>query len=254
MLSGRGREQKERVSVEAVTLHPLAATGFANVAEDYDRGRPDYPPEAVALLGLAPGARVLDLAAGTGKLTRVLRAAGYDVVPVEPLAAMRARIEGAVDGTAEAIPLPDASVDGATIGDAWHWFDHERAGAELARVVRPGGVAAILWQGPAGDDLPAWSRATATVLNRIRPEHPAFRMSGPPDFGPGFPPVEHHSVPFTYATDRERYVAFVSSMSYVSSLGPAEKASVLREIADLLPDGPLELPYATQVFVSRRLG
>src|SRR3954454_15672783 len=117
-------------------LHPLAATGFADVAAAYERGRPDYPAAVVDVLGLPEGARVLDLAAGTGKLTRVLRAAGLDVVPVEPLPRMRARINGALDGRAGAVPLPDASVDAATIGDAWHWFDRARAADELARVVR----------------------------------------------------------------------------------------------------------------------
>src|SRR5436190_4888626 len=118
-----------------VELHRLAQA-FADVAENFDRGRPDYPAEVVDLLGVRAGARVLDLGAGTGKLTRVLRAAGLDVVPVEPLPKMRARVEGGLDGTAEAIPLPDASVDAATIGDAWHWFDRTRASDELARVVR----------------------------------------------------------------------------------------------------------------------
>src|SRR5439155_12571413 len=110
------------------------------------------------------GARVLDLAAGTGKLTRVLRAAGLDVVPVEPLAAMRERLDGALDGTAEAIPLPDASVDAATIGDAWHWFDPVRAGDELARVVRPGGHVAVMWQYPTGERVPEWASALGEVL------------------------------------------------------------------------------------------
>jgi len=233
-------------------LHPLAATGFADVADHYERGRPEYPPGAVALLGLQTGARVLDLAAGTGKLTRMLRAAGLDVVPVEPQPAMRARIPGALDGTAEAIPLEDASVDGATIGDAWHWFDQARAGAELARVVRPGGPAAILWQGPSGDETPAWTKRTSELIHTMRGEHPGFAMSGPPDLGPGFAPVEHHSVPFTYTTDREGYLAFVSSMSYIASAEPERRERLLADLAAVVPDR-VEIPYATQVFIGRRL-
>src|SRR3954451_6743125 len=130
-------------------LHALVS-GFADVAAAYERGRPEYPPavveRVVVELGAAarPPARVLDLGAGTGKLTRPLLAAGLDVVAVEPLERMRAALARAVgaaralDGRAEALPLPDASLGGAVCGEAFHWFDGERAAAELARVLRPG--------------------------------------------------------------------------------------------------------------------
>jgi SAM-dependent methyltransferase len=236
-----------------VPLHPLAATGFADVAQAYDRGRPDYPPEAVAALGLPDRARVLDLAAGTGKLTRVLRAAGLDVVPVEPLPAMRALVPGALDGTAEAIPLPDASVDAATIADAWHWFDHPRASAELARVVRPGGVVAILWQYPGREGLAPWAHDLGQILLPLRGEHPGFaaQMSTPADHA-DFEPHTEQSVPFSYKTDRERYGDFVSSISYVASLPEAERADVLARVVALLPEGPFVVPYETRVWLSRR--
>src|SRR4051795_1862796 len=200
-------------------MHPLAGRGFASAADRYDRGRPGYPPEVVDLLGLAPGARVLDLAAGTGKLTRVLREAGLDVVPVEPLPRMRERIPEALDGTAEAIPIDDASVDAATIGDAWHWFDRPRAAAELARVVRPGGLVAILWQYPDADRVPVWSSQLGEILAPLRVDHPAFTEDlGALDGHPAFEPHAEHVVPFDYETDPERYAAFVASMSFVARL------------------------------------
>src|SRR3954447_3114835 len=182
-LPRRGRGRFGRASLEDVPLHPLAAAGFADVAAAYDRGRPDYPAALIDVLGLPAGARVLDLAAGTGKLTRVLRAAGFDVVPVEPLPAMRALVPGALDGTAEAIPLDDGSVDAVTIADAWHWFDRAAASLELERVLRPGGLAAILWQYPRGDAVPEWSHALGEILLPLRGEHPGFvaPMSGPED-------------------------------------------------------------------------
>ena len=235
-------------------LHPLAATGFADVADAYDRGRPDYPAEVVDVLGLPPGARVLDLAAGTGKLTRVLRAAGFDVVPVEPLPAMRARVPGALDGTAEAIPLADASVDAATIADAWHWFDPAKASAELERVVRPGGVVAILWQYPDAERVPEWSHALGEILLPLRGEHPGFaQMTGPEEHA-AFAARTEHKVPFAYETDRERYCDFVSSISYVACLAPDERADVLARVGALLPEGTFAVPYETRVWVSRRRG
>src|SRR3954454_13116307 len=119
---------------------------FGPAAADYERVRPSYPGSAVAwLVGTEPQ-RVLDLGAGTGKLTRVIVALGHDVVAVEPLPEMRAELSAALPtvethaGSAEAIPLADASVDAVVVGQAFHWFDQARAVPELARVLRPGGV------------------------------------------------------------------------------------------------------------------
>jgi ubiquinone/menaquinone biosynthesis C-methylase UbiE len=148
-------------------IHRAAATGFARSAEAYERGRPGYPPEAILyLLGRLPhGATVLDLAAGTGKLTRPLLAHGLRVVAVEPVAEMRAALPAesqALEGTAEAIPLEHESVDGVTVGQAFHWFDADAALAEIARVLRPGGyvIVAASW----GERTPFYT--PAPVLKR----------------------------------------------------------------------------------------
>jgi SAM-dependent methyltransferase len=128
---------------------------FETVAAEYERHRPDYPEEAlrwaVGRLGLEANARVLDVGAGTGKLTRGLVAVGLDVIAVEPGAPMLAQLREAVpeaeahEGPAESVPLPDASVDAAFAGQAFHWFDPERALPELHRVIRSGGGLALLW-------------------------------------------------------------------------------------------------------------
>jgi SAM-dependent methyltransferase len=125
------------------------------VAEEYERHRPEYPEEALRWVaeqvGLGAGARVLDVGAGTGKLTRGLVALGFEVVAVEPGAPMVEQLRTAVPGVeahvapAEAIPLPEANVDAAFAGQAFHWFDRERAVPELHRVIRPGGGLALLW-------------------------------------------------------------------------------------------------------------
>jgi SAM-dependent methyltransferase len=131
------------------------ARSFETVAAEYERHRPDYPIEALGwaaeLLGLAEGARVLDVGAGTGKLTRGLVALGFEAVAVEPGAPMLEQLRSAVpeaealEGPAESIPLPDESVDAAFSGQAFHWFDRERAVPELHRVIRPDGGLAVLW-------------------------------------------------------------------------------------------------------------
>src|SRR6201986_3186482 len=127
------------------------ATSFGAPPAAYERGRPPYPPEALDWL-LPPGARrVLDLGAGTGKLTRELAGRGLDVVAVEPLGGMRAELSRVLpdtpvlEGSAEHIPLPDGSVDAVLAAQAWHWVTPERAAPEVARVLRPGGTLGLVW-------------------------------------------------------------------------------------------------------------
>jgi SAM-dependent methyltransferase len=128
------------------------SSSFGAAATAYAEHRPDYAQAAVRwALERAPGSRVLDLGAGTGKLTATLAALGADVVAVEPDRAMRTELRRtlptvrALAGSAEAIPLPDASVDAVVAGNAMHWFDLDRAGSEIARVLEPGGSLAGLW-------------------------------------------------------------------------------------------------------------
>src|SRR5207248_291508 len=137
-----------------MSVHPAAA-GFARAADVYERARPEYPPEAVAWLverlDLGPGRVVVDVAAGTGKLTRLLVPSGAQVVAVEPLAEMREVLRGVVpeaearEGTAEALPLPDDCADAVMVAAAFHWFRRDEALPELARVLRPGGRLAIVY-------------------------------------------------------------------------------------------------------------
>src|SRR5262245_61990756 len=134
-----------------MTTQDYRGLSFGPAADRYDQARPSYPPAALTWALGTEVRRVVDLGAGTGILTRVLVDLGHEVVPVEPDAGMRRRLADvtpgtqAVDGTAERIPLPDASVDAVVAGQAYHWFDTERAHPEIARVLRPGGVFAPLW-------------------------------------------------------------------------------------------------------------
>src|SRR5688572_15855247 len=151
----------------------VAARGFGAGAAAYEAARPGYPDQAIDLLatevGIGPGTDVCDLAAGTGKLTRRLVELGARVTAVEPVEAMRAQAEAAVpsatllDGTAEAIPLDDGSFDVVTVAQAFHWFDAPAALAEIARVLRPGGRLAILWN--ERDESTAWVAEMSRVIH-----------------------------------------------------------------------------------------
>jgi SAM-dependent methyltransferase len=152
------------------------AFSFGRIATEYDDVRPEYAPEALEraqeVLGLTASSRVVDLAAGSGKLTRSLANRFEEVVAVEPNDEMRAVLAGrsagirVLAGTAERMPLPDDSADAVFVGDAFHWFDGKAAVAELARVVRPGGGVALLWNH-------WWSDGDDRTVNTLEPAFPA---------------------------------------------------------------------------------
>lgn len=224
-------------------LHPLVA-GFVD-AEVYDRGRPLCDAHAIAVLreglGLEDGAPVLELGPGTGQLSRALLAAGLDVTAVEPLAQMRALLvraigaERVLEGVAEDIPLPDASVDAVLAADSFHWFDEARTMPEIARVLRPGGGVAILRSAPSMDA--PWTEELGTILMDGRPEHPAFGVRGAADAledDPAFGEVREAAVTSERLIDREGIIAFISSISWVGLLTEARRSQLLDRVAALL--------------------
>jgi len=231
-----------------VSLHPLAES-FASVADSYERGRPDYTPAAVgalmAELRLRPGSAVLDLAAGTGKLTRALLAADLDVIAVEPQQALRERLLASVEpgrvreGLAEAIPLPDAAMDAVTVADAFHWFDHTAALEEIRRVLRPGGGLAIIstvpdWSGA------SWSHEVGSLLANLRPEHPSF--DGTPwqeavRASDGWTDPREVHVTSSQQASPERVVDHVTSVSWMAALPEDERAEVIEQVRTLVDAG-----------------
>jgi SAM-dependent methyltransferase len=239
----------------AMALHPLAEQ-FASVAGAYERGRPEYAPAVVGALAaelqLAPGATVLDLAAGTGKLTRALLAAGLDAVAVEPQASLREVLSAGIgpdrvlDGIAEAIPLADASVDAVTVGDAFHWFDQRAALAEIRRVLRPGAGLAVLATVPDWGGA-SWAHELGTLIVSTRPEHPHFdgpswqntvRAAG------GWSAPREIRVTTSHPADPERIVDHVASMSWVAGMPDGERAEMLAKVSAVIDAGdtPDELP------------
>src|SRR5581483_5694962 len=241
---------------EAVELHPLAQQ-FASVADDYERGRPEYAAAVIgafaAELGVGAGEPVLDLGAGTGKLTRALVAFGLDVVAVEPQAALRQRLianvgpERVRDGLAEAIPLPDASAAVVTIADAFHWFDRPRALVEIRRVLRPGGGLALFttasdWNGA------SWAHELGQLIEGSRPDHhPNFGGRRWRDYvrdDGGFDdPYEVRVTTFVPA-DLERTLAHIASMSWFAGMSPEQRSQTLARVREIVEAGttPERLP------------
>jgi SAM-dependent methyltransferase len=241
-------------------VHRIAAKGFSEGAAAYERGRPGYPKAAIdwldERLGLGSGADVVDLAAGTGKLSSALRAAGAEVVAVEPLEAMRALIESpirAAEGTAESIPLPDGSADAVTVAQAFHWFDGERALAEIHRVLRPGGHLALLWNVRLMDDpgQAAVEELIAPYTGEI-PRHRSGEWRGPIDASEKFGPLEERSFPNEQHLDADGLADRVASTSAIAALEAGERGRLLEKVRALAVDGSLTLRYRCDVQVALR--
>ena len=242
-------------------LHPAAAVGFARAAELYERARPSYPAEAVAWLaercGLEPGRTVVDLGAGTGKLTRLLPATGARVIAIEPIAEMRALIDGVevLDGTAEAIPLDSGSADAIVVAQAFHWFDHARALPELHRVLVEDGKLALIWN---SRDLEDPLQAELDEVLKPHRRRVADQQSGawrpPLEASPLFGPVEARSFPFAQSFTTDDLCDRVASTSFVAAAARDEREELLARVRSLTVglDEPFPFRYRTDVYVVPR--
>jgi SAM-dependent methyltransferase len=233
-------------------------TAFADVAAAYERARPGYPQGAVQWLVGDEPADVVDLGAGTGKLTRALVALGHRVVAVEPLDEMRAQLEAAVPGVravagkAESMPLPDASADVVASAQAFHWFDHDDAMPEIGRVLRPVGRLALVWN--SRDDRDPWmARLSAIIGNESIQESdvvPILEESGL------FRWVETARFSFEQVLDRDGLLDLVLSRSYLAKLPPVDREPVLDAVGALFDettvDGGVRLAYVTECFRATR--
>lgn len=238
------------------------ARSFDTVAEAYDRGRPEFPEQAARwMTGERPG-RVLDLAAGTGALTRPLLAAGNVVLAADPSTSMlvhlRRRSAGAafavVAGAAERLPLRDGIVDAVTVGQAYHWFDTDRAVPELARVLRPGGLLAMGWN--MRDESVPWVRALSQIVGS---ESVVPDPSGTLGLSGFFGPVEWRRFRLYQPLDRARLLDLIRSRSYVAVLGERERDELLGRVGELYDQRRgdalgLQMPYVTHCLRATRLG
>ena len=236
------------------------ARSFDRVAEEYERARPGYPPALLDVLPLGTAATVLDLGAGTGKLTRVLTARYRRVYAVEPLENMRAILEQVVPhaialaGKAEAIPLPDSSVEGVFAAQAFHWFANEAAIAEIARVLRPGGVFAVVWNAPTGESpLPERFNELADALHRgsrfsSRRLEQRLELVERGGFGP---PREAH-LDHEQVQSHEQVIEHALSVSHLARLPDEERARVVASLRRALPEGDYRFEIRASVRWSLR--
>lgn len=236
------------------------ATSFGARAGDYEVGRPDYPFEAVAwMLERMPhgSRRIADVGAGTGKLTRVLaEAPDAEVVAVDPDPVMLATLRGAVpgvptfQGSAEKLPLPDASVDAVVLGQAWHWVDPVAGSAEIGRAVRGGGVLGLIWN--IRDDRVDWVRRLTEIMHGSHAEN--MLAEGDPVVSAPFSGLEQERWEWTRPVTRDVLHRMAASRSYIITASDEEKARIGREMdalfdeLDLHGDATIDLPYVTRAY------
>jgi SAM-dependent methyltransferase len=241
-------------------VHPAAATGFARAAHAYGRGRPGYPDVALDWLVAQLGRDVVDLAAGTGMLTRGLAARGRDVVAVEPVAQMRALIASVervrvLDGTAEAIPLPDRCADAVTVAQAFHWFDGARALAEIHRVLRPGAKLALVWnRRRMEDEIHAAIEELLAPHRGDAPAHATAAWRPPLDSSTLFQPAAERAFDNEQRLDGDGLVDRFGSVSFVAALDDAARDELQAELRALAAGGRVTLRYRTEIEVLRRVG
>lgn len=222
---------------------------FGAQAAAYERGRPSYPPEAIDWLLPPSASTVLDLGAGTGKLTTRLVERGLDVIAVDPIAEMLEVLSASLPdtpallGTAEDIPLDDDSVDAVLVAQAWHWFDPRRAISEVARVLRPGGRLGLVWN--TRDERLGWVKDLGDIIDR---EYDPRGTTLPAPFAD----VQHHQVEWTNYLTPQALIDLVASRSYCIT-SPAEvRTRTLEKVRELLATHPaltsapgVALPYVT---------
>ncbi len=227
---------------------------FGGVADRYDLARPGYPREAAEWLAGPRPARVLELGAGTGKLTETMVGLGHEVLATDPdermLHRLAVRVPGAhaCTGTAERIPARSRSVDAVVVAQAFHWFDHPVAVPEIARVLRPGGVLAMVWNHT--DESIPWVRRLGALIGRQ--DHQLDPVQALRTFSQfGF--IDERSFRHWHTVNRRGLLDLVASRSNIAVLPEAERAKVMDQVSALYDDygrghDGMRLPYVSRCY------
>jgi SAM-dependent methyltransferase len=252
-------------------IHVAASRGFSAGAATYAAGRPDYPAAVSDWLrrdiGLAPGKTALDLGAGTGKFLPFLRATGAKLAAVEPVADMRRRLAAdhpdvvAMEGSAERIPLLDASLDAIVCAQSFHWFATRAALAEMRRVLKVGGALGLIWN--MRDERVDWVAALTRIVAPYEGDAPRFASGRWRDVFPaeGFTPLAERRFAHAHVGAPERVIVDrVLSTSFIAALPSAQRDSVAARVRALIAATPtlagreeVAFPYETRAYACRRL-
>jgi SAM-dependent methyltransferase len=248
---------------DAQAIRRQRAASFGGVAGDYARSRPGYPDAAVRWMTEGGPGAVLDVAAGTGKLTLQLRDYASYVAALELAVPMLQELQAldpsiaAVSGRAEALAFRTGSFDLITVAQAFHWLDQQAAAAEFARVLRPGGRVGILWN--FRDESVGWVADLSKIIGSEDSEQQDFfdRLTSLDHFAPSVERIFE----FEQVLDRDLLVALVRSRSYVATLPDEERVSLLSEVVRLCEEHPslsgrsqFSMPYRTHVYRAERIG
>jgi len=247
-------------------IHPTAAKGFEIGADSYERGRPEFPIEAVDYLiqslEIKPQSKVMDLGAGTGKFTRLLVPTKAVLTAVEPVEKMRQKFRSVlpeieiVAGTAENIPAPDSSFDAVVVAQAFHWFDGDSALKEIHRVLKPNGKLGLIWN--MRDESVNWVSELTRIVDAHEagaPRYKTHEWKKAFDQTKSFTPLEKKTFKYLQKGTAETVVDRVQSISFISALSEKDRENVLQQIRGLLSRHPqtkgmekLEIPYNTDVY------
>ena len=252
-------------------VHEVAASGFDQGAEVYEQARPTYPADAVDWLAqhlqISPGAYVADVAAGTGKLTRLLTPLGATLFGLEPVPGMRTTFATMcpgiplVAGTAEQVPFAAGSLDAVTVAQAFHWFNAPAALGEFARVLRPGGRLGLIWN--ARDRSNALVEELWSIMDRVEKRapwrnHDEWKDSALVDH-PAFTPLTEATFHHEQVLTHDQVIARFRSVSHIAVLSPADQEAVIAELRHVLDTHPLSadhehvsIPYRVDAYWCER--